>query len=50
MTEDQIEAAVERRVDRLDTLLMKGEIDQKQYDREIIAVDRWASQHYKNLD
>ena len=50
MTEDQIEVAVERRIDRLDDMLMRGEIDQKKYDREIIIVDKWASQQYKNLD
>lgn len=49
MTEDQIEVAVERRFDRLDGMLMRGEITQAQYDREAKDISRWARKQYKNV-
>lgn len=51
MTEDQIERIVERETDRLDARFMTGKIDQEEYDREIVILDKWASQqfeHYKH--
>ena len=47
MTEDEIERAAERAIDRLDRQLMRGELTQEQYDREIGIVDSWTIQQYK---
>jgi hypothetical protein len=44
MTEDQIERRVERAMDRLDARLMDGRLSQAEYDREVIILDKWASQ------
>jgi hypothetical protein len=46
MDEYQIEVAVERATDRLDRRFMAGMIDQAEYDREIVALDRWAQQQF----
>jgi hypothetical protein len=42
MTEEQIERAVERKMDGLDRRLMRGELTQAEYDREVCALDAWA--------
>ena len=42
MTEEQIELAVERAMDRLDRQLMAGIIDQDQYDEAVRDLDAWA--------
>ena len=44
MTEDQIERRVELAIDRLDRHLLSNQITQEQYDRDIVALDKWASQ------
>jgi hypothetical protein len=49
LTEDQIERIVERETDRLDKALMKGVLTQEEYDREIIVLDKWASQQYRDI-
>ena len=47
LTEDQIERRVEATIDRLDRQLMRHEITQEEYDREVSIVDSWAIQQYK---
>ena len=49
LTETQIEKRVENAVDRLDRHLMSNQITQEQYDRDIVAIDRWAQQQYDHL-
>ena len=49
MTESQIELHVERAIDRLDRQLMRNEISQTDYDREVSIVDTWSIQQYKHL-
>ena len=39
MTEDQIERIIERKMDGLDRLLMKGKLTQAEYDREVAALN-----------
>jgi hypothetical protein len=46
MTEDQIERQVERAMDRLDARLMRGELSQAEYDREVSTLDKWAQQQH----
>lgn len=46
LTETQIELIVERQIDKLDKQLMQGKITQEEYDREVLIVDKWASQQY----
>ena len=46
LTEAQIELIVERQIDKLDKQLMQGKITQEEYDREVLIVDKWASQQY----
>jgi len=50
MTEAEIEYRVEKMMDRLDANLMTNSITQKDYDREVIRLDQWASQQYRHLD
>lgn len=40
MTEDQIEARAERAMDGLDRRLMRGDLSQAEYDREVISLDK----------
>lgn len=47
LTESQIEQRVEWAVDRLDRHLLTNQITQEQYDRDIVAIDKWASQQYE---
>ena len=47
LTEDQIERRAEAAIDRLDRQLMRHEITQEEYDREVSIVDSWAIQQYK---
>lgn len=49
LTEDQIEIRVERAIDRLDRHLLSNQITQEQYDRDIVSIDKWASQQYEHL-
>jgi hypothetical protein len=42
MTEDQIERIVERQMDKLDLQYTKGVLSEKEYNREILELDRWA--------
>lgn len=46
MTEAQIERKVESYMDRLDRQLMRNEITQTVYDREVKALDKWAKGQY----
>lgn len=47
LTEDQIEHKVQVAIDRLDRHLLSNQITQDQYDRDIVAIDKWASQQYQ---
>ena len=44
MTEHQLEARIERMIDRLDGDFMSGLITQKQYDEQFIAIQSWAKE------
>ena len=47
MTEDEIERAVERRMDRLDyRLIVEHNLNQAQYDREVALLASWAERQY----
>jgi len=46
LTEDQIERKVSCAIDRLDRHLLSNQITQDQYDRDIVSIDKWASQQY----
>lgn len=48
LTEEQIERMVERQIDRLDRHLLSNQITQEQYDRDIVALDKWSSQQYEH--
>jgi uncharacterized membrane protein len=47
MTVEEIERTAERAMDRLDRQLMRGELTQEQYHREIGIVDSWTIEQYK---
>ena len=47
LTEDQIEHKVEVYIDKLDRHLLSNQITQEQYDRDIVSIDKWASQQYQ---
>ena len=47
LTEDQIEHRVQVAVDRLDRHFLTNQISQEQYDRDMVAIDKWASQQYE---
>jgi hypothetical protein len=49
LTESQIEMRVEWAIDRLDRHLLTNQITQEQYDRDIVAIDKWASQQYEHI-
>lgn len=49
LSESQIEYRVEKAIDRLDHDLLLNKITQKQYDRDIVCVDKWAQQQYDHL-
>lgn len=44
MTEDQIERAVERRINVADRAFMRGDINQEQYDQLIRDIDAWSKE------
>jgi hypothetical protein len=46
LTEDQIEHKVSCAIDRLDRHLLTNQINQDQYDRDIVSIDKWAQQQY----
>jgi hypothetical protein len=46
MTEDQIERAVERKVDALDAIFMAGTITQTEYDSRMRDISDWADRQY----
>ena len=48
LTESQIEMRVEWAINRLDRHLLTNQITQEQYDRDIVAIDKWASQQYEH--
>jgi hypothetical protein len=47
MTEDQIERAVERKVDSLDARFMAGTMTQSEYDAAMKAISAWADSEYR---
>jgi hypothetical protein len=46
LTGTQIEDMAERYMDRLDRQLMRGDITQPQYEREVRALNKWAKEKY----
>ena len=48
MTEHEIEIRAERAMDRLDRQLLSNQIQQAQYDRDIVSLDKWAEQQYQH--
>ena len=49
LTENQIEYRVEKAIDRLDRQFLSNQITQEQYDRDLVAIDKWAEQQYQHL-
>lgn len=47
MTEDQIERAVERMIDKADKKFLSGEMTDTEYDMEISIINRWSKEEYK---
>jgi hypothetical protein len=47
MTEDQIECAVERKIDAIDARYMASKMTQAEYDAAIKAVNDWADREYR---
>jgi len=48
LTEHEIEMFAERAMNRLDKQLLSNQIQQEQYDREIVSLDKWAEQEYQH--
>ena len=49
LTEDQIERAVERGMNKLDGHFMRGEITQEVYDLDFAHLNNWAKDQYRIL-
>lgn len=49
MNEDQIERAVERKIDAIDKRYMRGDLSTSAYEAEIKAVDKWAALELRDL-
>lgn len=49
LTENQIDTRVERAADCLDRQFMTNQITQEQYDKDIVSINKWASQQYEHL-
>jgi hypothetical protein len=47
MTEEQIERTCEREMNRLDRELMSNSISQEEYDHEVMLLDKWAQEQYR---
>lgn len=47
MTEAQIERIVEREMDKLDRLLLAGQLSYEDYDFEITELEKWAREEYR---
>jgi hypothetical protein len=47
--EFEIESYAERRMDRLDRLFLRGDIDAEEYDLSVIALHEWTEEKYKTL-
>jgi hypothetical protein len=47
MTEDQIEARVQRDFDALDRRLMANQLTQADYDHHAREIDQWANDQYR---
>lgn len=50
MTEDQIERAVERRMDVLDRHLMSGELSSERYTLAVCELDEWAAEQLRRRE
>jgi uncharacterized membrane protein len=48
-SDEMIERRAERLMDALDRRLMKGDLSQTEYDREVRALDAWANEEYRKL-
>ena len=44
LTEDQIERAVQTKVDSADAAFLRGDMTQERYDARMKEIDRWAEQ------
>ena len=49
LTEDQIEARVEKMIDHLDRVFMSGGMTQKNYDLAMLNLHYWAERQYEIL-
>ncbi len=49
MSEHEIERRVEFAVDRLDKRYLRGELSQREYDRETAKLDQWAQAQYDRI-
>lgn len=49
MTEEQIEAFIERKMNTLDRQLLNDQIDQDEYDHAVYLLDLWAERQYDRL-
>lgn len=49
MTEEQIEARVERLFNAIDRALMEGRLTQDQYDHEAQVITAWADREYQTV-
>ena len=49
LTEEQIERAVQIRMDALDRRLINGELREENYERLVRALDDWAKAQYELL-
>lgn len=47
LSEDKIERAVEREMNILDRLLMRGVLSQDDYEQEVRELDAWARAEYE---
>jgi hypothetical protein len=50
MTEDQIERIAERTMNGLDHALLTHALTQEEYDREVVALDKWVSQQCRGIE
>ena len=49
LTETQIEIRAEKAIDKLDKQFLSNQITREQYDRDMVAIDKWAEQEYQHM-
>lgn len=47
--EFEIESYAEKRMDRLDRLFLRGDIDAEEYEQSVTALHLWTEEKYKTL-